>query len=104
MRFAEFLLNFIIFKIMSDVKFLLLANGNKIFLVIHSLDINLGFFREARLSGAYLLSQLLKANINSSNYKSVWSEEASLFVFKNASITSCNFISNQSQLNRPVSL
>ena len=34
----------------------------KIPLVIYGLDINLRFFLEARLGGAYLLRQVLKAN------------------------------------------
>ena len=47
----------------------------KIPLVIQGLDSNLRFFLEARLSGAYLLRQLLKADTKLSNYKSIWSEE-----------------------------
>ena len=58
----------------------------KISLVIQGLDINLRIFREASLRGAYLLRQLLKADTKLSKYKSIWSEEASLFAFKNASI------------------
>ena len=54
-------------------------------LVIHGLDINLRFFLEARLSGAYLLRQVLKADTKLSKYKSIWSEEVSSFALKNAS-------------------
>ena len=39
----------------------------KISLVIQGLDINLRFFLEARLGGAYLLRQLLEANTKLSN-------------------------------------
>ena len=54
----------------------------KIPLVIHGLDINLHFFLEAHLSGAYLLRQLLKADTNLSKYKSIWSEEGISFQIK----------------------
>ena len=40
----------------------------KTFLVIHDLDINSRFFRKARLSGAYVLRQLVKADTNLSKY------------------------------------
>ena len=71
----------------------------KISLVIHGLDISLRFFLEARLSGAYLLRQVLKVDTKLSNYKSILSEEVSLFALKNASSASCESILNQSQLN-----
>ena len=47
--------------------------------VIHGLDINLRFFLEARLNGAYLLRQVLKVDTKLSKYKKIWSEEVSSF-------------------------
>ena len=91
---------------MSDIRysFRFWQMEMKIPLVIHGLDINLGFFREVRLSGAYFLRKQLKADTNLSKYISVRSEEASSSVFKNASIASCMSIFNQLPLNWPVSL
>ena len=54
---------------------------------------------EARKSGAYLLRQVLKADTKLSKYKSIWSEEVSSLVFKNALNASCKSILNQSELN-----
>ena len=75
----------------------------KIPFFIHGLDINLCFFREARLIGAYLLRQLLKADTNYSKHKPIWSKESSSFVLKNAVIIAYKSILNQLHLNWPVS-
>ena len=71
----------------------------KIPLVNHGLDFKLRFFLEARLSGSYLLRQVLKPDTKLSKYKSIWAEEVSSLVFKNASNASCKSILTQSQLN-----
>ena len=48
--------------------FCFLQMETKIPLIILGLDINLCFFLEARLSGAYLLRQVLKADTKLSKY------------------------------------